>query len=196
MELTKPLVPAPMPPAPRLVPPVDAPACRADAADAAARRVLHHSGIDAENAGARLRAQYVGIGDVQVVARDGDIEIILQRQSDGVIEREIKLAIVHELIDARRVGQTRGGQMPGLVRPDRVGKMRHRLGIIQHRQGPRFRRILRSGRGGRFLGPAYGQPEASMFRIKPAAVVSRTFEVKRANGIYSSPFVLAQHNLR
>ncbi len=100
----------------------------ADAAHAAAGSILHDAGVDAEDGGAGLGAQHVGVGDVQVVARDGDIEIVFERQRNGVIQRKIELAVVHELVDARSVGQIRRRQMPRRVGPDRIRKMRHRLG--------------------------------------------------------------------
>ncbi len=77
----------------------------AQAADAAAGRVLHDAGVDAENVGARLGAQQIGVGDVQVVAGDVDIEIVLERERDRVIDREIDLAVAHQGIDARRVAR-------------------------------------------------------------------------------------------
>ncbi len=163
----------------------------ADSADAAAGRVLHHSGIDAEDAGSSFCAQHVGIGDIQVVARDGDVEVILQRKRNSVVQRKIQLAIVHELVDARACWPDSVGHMPRFVRRNRVGKMRYRLGIIQHRKRPCFRSILRDGRGGRFLAQAAAvQPVIVSIPNKIAAVVSRMFEAKRANGIYSSPFVM------
>ena len=70
---------------------------RADSADAASGRVLHDADIDAENLSTSLGAQHIGIGNIQVVARDGDVEIILQSQSDGIIQRKIELAVVHQL---------------------------------------------------------------------------------------------------
>ena len=126
----------------------------AESADAASGSVLHDAGIHAEGLGAGLGAQDIGVGDVQVVARDGDVKIVLERQRDGIVERQVELAVAHQGIDARGVGQVRRRQVPRRVRPDRVGKMRYRLGIIQDRKGTRFRRVLRDRRGGRFLAPA------------------------------------------
>src|SRR3984957_10047668 len=124
-----------------------------DAADATAGSVLHHSGIDPENVSAGFGAQHIGVGNVQIVAGDGDVEIIFQRQSDGVIERKINLAIVHQGINARCVGEIRGNHMPWRVRPNRIRKMRYRLRIVQNRQRPCLRRILRTWRRRRFLRP-------------------------------------------
>jgi hypothetical protein len=77
---------------------------RAESAHASAGRVLHNAERHAQNGRTRLGPQHVGVGDVQVIARDGDVEIVLQRQRDRVIQRQIKLAVVHELVNPRRVG--------------------------------------------------------------------------------------------
>src|SRR5580700_4246812 len=53
-----------------------------DSPHAAARSVLHDAERHTQNLGARLGTQHVSVGDVQVIARDGDIEIVLERQSD------------------------------------------------------------------------------------------------------------------
>ena len=127
---------------------------------------MHDAARDTKNGRARFGAKDIGIGDIQVVARDGNIEIVLERQRDRVVQRKVELAIVHQRVDARGVGQIRWGQAPGSVGADRVGKVRHRLSIVQDRQRlPRrsvfrcrskrlgFRRVLRGGSRGRILGP-------------------------------------------
>ena len=80
---------------------------RTEPAYAAAGCVLHDAVVDAESAGAGLGAPDVRIGDVQVVAGDRDVEIVFERQRDRVVHRNIKFAIMHELVDARRIGQVR-----------------------------------------------------------------------------------------
>src|SRR6202044_2911620 len=77
--------------------------CGANSADAAARRVLHFSSIHAENGSSSPCSQNVRIGDIQVVAGNRNVEVILDCQRDSVIQREIKLAIVHQGIDARSI---------------------------------------------------------------------------------------------
>jgi len=59
---------------------------RTDSTHAAARCVLHNAHVDAQNLSARFGAQDVGIGDVKVVARDGDIQIVLEGKSDRVVQ--------------------------------------------------------------------------------------------------------------
>ena len=112
VELTKPLVPVPMPLA-RNGGSTGAGAHRAaEAAHAAAGSVLHDAGIDAENVGARLGAQVIGVGDVEVVAGDIEVEIVLQSERNGVVDRKINLAVAHQRVDARRVAQVRAAPPP------------------------------------------------------------------------------------
>ena len=89
--------------------------------------------MNAQDRSASLRAQHVGVGDVQVVARDGDIEIVFERERNGVIERQIEFAVVHELVDSGGIGEIRRRQAPGNVRSNRIGEVRHRMGVIQDR---------------------------------------------------------------
>jgi len=48
---------------------------------------LHDARIYSEGRSAGLGAQHVSIGDVQVVARDGDIEIVFKREGNGIVQR-------------------------------------------------------------------------------------------------------------
>ena len=64
--------------------------------------------------------------------------------------------------------------------------MRRRLGIVQRRNGMRFGSILRGGRCGWFLAP--NRPGSGTAN-RLAVAASRMVGAKRANGIYSSPFV-------
>src|SRR5260370_16129105 len=119
-----------------------------DAADASARSVEYNTHRCAENTGPSSGAQDVGVGDIKIEARDGDVEIVLECQSDGVVEREIEFAIMHELVNTRSIRQIWRRQMPRRIRSDWIRKMRDRRRIVQHRESPRLRSVLRSGRGG------------------------------------------------
>src|ERR1700691_545008 len=55
-----------------------------ETADPAAGRVLHDAGVDAENGGAGFRTQQIGIGNVQVIAGNIEIEVVLERERNGV----------------------------------------------------------------------------------------------------------------
>jgi len=72
-----------------------------------ARCVEHQPEGRAEDSGSRPGAQDVGIGNIQRVARNGNVEVVLERQSDGVVERKIELAIVQKLVDSPRIAQIR-----------------------------------------------------------------------------------------
>ena len=126
----------------------------AQSAYAAAGRVLHDAGIDAENAGARFCAQQIGIGDIQVIAGDIEIEIVLERERDGVIDGEINFAILHERVDARRVAQLRLRNFLRRVGLQYVGKCRARNRIVLQMKRLRLRGEAvdcTAGAGARFL---------------------------------------------
>ena len=99
--------------------------------------------------GATLSGGNNGMGDFQIVAGDGDIEVVLERKGDGIVQRQVELAVVHQLVDARGIRQVRRSQVSRRVRANWIRKVRHRFGIIQYRNRPRLRRVLRNGRCGR-----------------------------------------------
>ena len=70
-----------------------------DARTSAAGRSGHDAGIDAAHRAARLRAQNVHLRDGQVVARDDQVEIVLESEIDGVVQREVELAVAHQRIE-------------------------------------------------------------------------------------------------
>ncbi len=59
---------------------------RSEATYTPTRSASHDTGVDAAEGGASLGSLNVGVGDGKVVAGDGQIEIILQRQSDRVLQ--------------------------------------------------------------------------------------------------------------
>src|SRR5437870_2121712 len=69
------------------------------ASHASARRALHQAGVDAARGLAGIGEQDIGICNGQVVASDCDIEVVLQSQSNGVVERQHELAVLHELFN-------------------------------------------------------------------------------------------------
>src|SRR6266496_376822 len=58
----------------------------AESADASARSVLNHTGIYTECGSSRLGTQDIGIGNIQVVTRDSNIKVVLERKRDGIIQ--------------------------------------------------------------------------------------------------------------
>jgi len=73
-------------------------ACRAgsEAADAAAGGVLYDACVNAAEDAAGLRAEDVGARDRDVVAGDGEIEIVLERKGDRILQGELEHAVVDE----------------------------------------------------------------------------------------------------
>ena len=78
---------------------------RAEAANPTARSSLHHAGIHAAENSAGTGSQYVHVGDRQIVPGDGQVEIVFQRQSDRILERQIQFAVTDQLSQQRRVGE-------------------------------------------------------------------------------------------
>src|SRR5882762_9129905 len=68
------------------------------ASDSPAWRSLHHSGVDAPKASSARCSQKIGIGDRQVVAGDGQIQVVLKRQINRIFQREVQLAITNKLV--------------------------------------------------------------------------------------------------
>src|SRR6185437_479887 len=50
-------------------------------------------------------AQDVGVRQREVVALNGDVEVVLQRQGDGIVERKVQLAVAQQALDAIAVGK-------------------------------------------------------------------------------------------
>src|SRR5208283_1729605 len=119
----------------------------AQSPDSAARRILHDPGVDAENGCAGLGPQQVGLGDVQVIARDVNIEIVLQGERDRVVDGEIKFAVPHQRVDARRVAQVRLRQFRRQIRLQHARKRRAWNGVVLQVDELRLRRLRRQGRG-------------------------------------------------
>src|SRR6202451_4199442 len=132
---------------------------RPNATHAAARSIEYDSGVNAENAGASPGPQHVGVGNVQVIARNGDVEIVFQSQRDCIVQREIKLAVVHESVDTRAISQVWRCKMPWPVRANGIGKMRNGLGVVQHRNRCGLRRILRNRTRGWLLCTGCNRPQ-------------------------------------
>src|SRR5439155_22602851 len=79
---------------------------------------------------ARLGAQNVSIGNVQVVARDGNVKIVLLGDGDSVIQTKHELPVLEQLVDARAVREIGLWDMPWGVRSERVREVRAALRVI------------------------------------------------------------------
>ena len=126
VDCTRPEAPAPAPPAPLVVPPAPAPGAPAAVpADSPPGRVLHHAGVDAAKNSSRFGTKNIGVCDRQVVASDGEIQIIFQRKINRILQRQIEFAIVDHLIQPRRIGQRRLRNFVGRVCIERIVRFRH-----------------------------------------------------------------------
>jgi hypothetical protein len=129
----------------------------------AAGSIDHGIDIDAQGRTTGFGPQDVRVGDVEVVARNTDIQVIFEGERNRVIHGQIDLSILHQLIDARGIGKIRGRDVLRGVRSDEIGKMRARFRVVLQHKLLRLRRLgrccLGGGRGGLgILGPtAHGQ---------------------------------------
>ncbi len=95
--------------------------CGPKCADAAsARRVLHNTSIDAPCNTACLGAKDVGFRDRDVVAGNGKIEVVFQRECDSVLQGNFKHAVMDECVQTGRVRQVGGRHGRGQVRVKRI----------------------------------------------------------------------------
>src|SRR6202790_4265009 len=157
VDTTNPPVPVPAPPAPTEVPPCPEPTCapspptpppggvcaRAPCTPGTERPaggVLHDAAVYAQNGGAGFGSPDVGIGNIQVVTGDRDIEVVFERQGDRVVHRDINFAVVQELVDARRVGHVRRRYAARRVGRQQVGEGRRRFRVLLHVKRLRLRR--------------------------------------------------------
>jgi hypothetical protein len=113
VELTRPLVPVPAPPAATVVPPVPEPTVPPSPPTPPPGVFCTMPVLTPRMLAPDFRPQQVGVGDIQVIAGDVDVEIVLQRERNRVIDGEINLAIAHERVDARRVANFGWGTASG-----------------------------------------------------------------------------------
>ncbi len=120
-----------MPEVPEAAPPepprgTAGPATAGQRGSGSAEGVRHDAGIDAAEGRAGTSAENVGVGDVEVIARNGDVVVVLKRESYGIRKAEVNFAILDQIAEAHGVGKARLVYLRGHVGPDRVAK--HRAG--------------------------------------------------------------------
>ena len=72
-------------------------------AERRAGRTVLHAGEPVRNAPPALARSKIRIGNQRTIALDFDVDIILDRQRDGVLEREVEVAAAQQRIEARGV---------------------------------------------------------------------------------------------
>ena len=60
---------------------------------------MDDAGVDAAEDATSLRAENVGAGYGEVVAGDGEVEVVGKREGDGVVEGEFQRAVVDEVCE-------------------------------------------------------------------------------------------------
>jgi hypothetical protein len=101
-----------------------------EAAYTAAGSALHQTAGNAAGRSSGLGAQDIGVSDLQVVAGDCEIEIVLKRERDRVAERQRDLAVGEDRVGARGIRDRCFLRcLPG-IRREQVREMRAGLGVI------------------------------------------------------------------
>ena len=68
---------------------------------AAPGSVPDDAGIDAPKDAACLRAKDICLGDGNVIASDGEVEIVFERELDSILEGQVKCPLRDEVVDVR-----------------------------------------------------------------------------------------------
>ena len=66
--------------------------------------------------------EQAGVGNPGIVALDGDVQAVFESQLDGILEADLELAIMDELVDARRIRKHGWIDVNRLVRSKNVWK--------------------------------------------------------------------------
>src|SRR5262249_38686025 len=75
--------------------------CATQSSHPATGRILHYAEGHAENRTSAICAKDFCVSDIQVVARDRNVQVVLEGQSHCIVHREINLSVTHELVNAR-----------------------------------------------------------------------------------------------
>src|SRR5581483_10731769 len=105
------------------------------AADTTSGSSLNYTGADAAQSAAGLGAKDIGIGHGDVVACDREVEVVLQRQSDGVTHRQVHLAVANGLVDAGAIREVWRRNITRRVRVDDVEQVRLRRSVVLFHEG-------------------------------------------------------------
>ena len=61
---------------------------------------MHNARIDSAEGPARPRSFDVSLRNREVVARNGDVKIVLERQKIRVVQSQVEFAVTDELVDS------------------------------------------------------------------------------------------------
>ncbi len=94
-------------------------------------RAGHDSSIDAAQNRPCACAEQIGVRDVQVVAGNGDVEVVFDGQGNGVGKAQIDLAVLHQIAQPHRIHEAGLGNAGWPEHIDRVAqKTASRLGEV------------------------------------------------------------------
>ena len=167
VDCTNPDAPAPAPPAPPVVPPAPAPGAPVPKPPTPPPGVpCTTPALTPRKLPPALRAQYVHVGDGQIVAGDRQVKIVFERQPNGILEGQVQLAVANQLIEQRRIREVGLRHAVCRIRAKRIVRCRH---VIAHGRVS----LSGSGRGQCDQEPCHtsrekvGPPEARSFIASP-----------------------------
>ena len=102
----------------------------AKAADPTARRSLHQPRGHTAHRSSGFSAEEVSICDREVVAGNREVEVVLEGESNGVVQREHQLAVVQQVIDPRTIGKRRRWNLTMQIWRNQKWKVRGWLGVV------------------------------------------------------------------
>ena len=80
-----------------------------------ALRGLDDGGVDAVGGAARFGAQNIGLRNGEVIAEVGQIEVVLDGQSDGVLQRKVDFSVADQGFQTWRITEVQGRRLAGPV---------------------------------------------------------------------------------
>ena len=156
----------------------------AAAGEAALGGRLHDCGIDAIHAAARPGARVVGFGDGEVIAEVGEIEVVFDRQSDGIVQRNVQLAVADQVLKARRIREVERRRLAGPVGRERIVRVRkvHVKGTLRN-DGRQTRLLVLLGQSGRRRSSAAGRRRRGLRSgLRRLRVCRRGLRLRRRGG--------------
>ena len=88
---------------------------------------------------AAFGGQDVGVGQPRLVTRDRDVHIVFERELDGVLQRDFKLAFVNQLLDARFVRSVELRNLDTAIRREQIRKRLWRVLVVIFSRRPTTR---------------------------------------------------------
>ena len=87
--------------------------------------------MHAAGSAAALGAQEISFGKGRLIASNGDVQVVFERESDGVINRKMQLAVAEQGVQTLRIVHLSFGNIGRLIRVPK-GRKPARVPVIHH----------------------------------------------------------------